>query len=692
MINSYMAGGGMINPITAGILARNPWGALPAGDPCNPGQASETLTTPFTNTIDSVIGKIDHHMGGGDNHDLLTGRYYFGNSHQSFPLGLVGGGVTPGFNTTTPTRVQIASLSYTHIISPKMLIEFRGGWNRFAEQFFPQDNNFNPASIGLNTLSPGTSSRDYGLPEMQFGDGTATIGANVSLPRGRVDTNTQFFTNVSYSSGNHNWKWGYEFRRTSVNGFFDAGYRGVLDFSSFNDFLAGTPTGGRSAEGYSGRHTYQNNHAVYFQDNWRVTPRFTFNYGVRWDYYGVIGEENNLLSILNTTTDQLQQVGTSGSPSSLYPKDWHNFAPRVSFAYDVTGKGNAVIRAGYGLFYDAYSQDFFVGQLPFNTFNPGPAYNGIGPAPIGFVFSGGVTPLLNANTPVYTGYASSDVFTVSQNLTTPYVQVYNLNIEQQITNGVAFQIGYVGSKGTHLFRYRDINQELPDGSYPYPDRGYVNQFESSAFSNYNSLQASLKFRTWHNFTSTFNYTWSHSIDNASDGQDYVPNATQPDNSYNPGAEKANSNFDTRQRFQWYWTYHMPSPSFAKAVLGGWSLDGSFLWDSGQPFNVSWIDGYSYNFNGSGEYYGRPDLVGNPFAGTSNPYQFLNLSAFQVPCNNGSYDPNSATGCDQGGHFGSLGRNAFFRTVVHQPGRVAGQDLQDYRRAPAFSSAPTSSTF
>jgi len=654
-IANFVTNNGPVNSVVQGILARHPWGPLPVGDPSNPAYESVTLTTPFTNTVDSVIAKIDQHLGGKD--DLLTGRYYFGNSNQSFPLAIVGGGVVPGFNTTTPTRVQIVSLSYTHVINPKMLIEFRGGWNRFAEQFFAQDDNFNPASIGLNTLPPNANPRDYGLPLITFNDGTATIGANSSVPRGRVDTNWQFFTNLSYTPGAHAWKAGFEFRSTTVNGFFDNGYRGVLRFDTFDDFLAGTPSGGRSAEGYSDRVTHQYSYAAYFQDSWRLTRKLTLNYGLRWDYYGVIGAQNNLFSILNTTTDQLQQIGTSGAPSSLYPKDWTNFAPRVSAAYDIFGDGRTVLRAGYGLFYDAFPQDLFIGQLPFNTFNPGPAYNGIGPAPIGFVGSGGTASLLVSTEPVYTGYAANDVFTVSQNLTTPFVQIWNLNIEHQIANGVALQVGYVGSSGSNLFRYVDINQELPDGSFPYPDRGYVNQLRTQAWSTYNSLQASLKFSTWHRLNAQVNYTWSHSIDNASDGQDYVPNASQPDNSYNVAGEKGNSNFDTRQRLQFFWSYQLPDSQKARALLSGWSLDGSLVWNTGQPVNVSWIDGYNFNFNGSGEYYGRPDLVGNPYSGTSAPYQFLNLAAFQVPCNGASYDPNSATGCANGGHFGSLGRNS-----------------------------------
>ena len=169
-------------------------------------------SNPFTNRVDSVIGKIDYHLNASD---LLTGRYYFGDSHQSFPLALVGGGVTPGYNTTTPTRVQIVSLSYTKVLNSKLLTEIRGGWNRFAEQFAAQDNTLNPATIGLASLSPSALPRDFGLPLITFEDGTSSIGANASVPRGRVDTNTQLFNNWSYTSGKHAWKFGAEFRRTT---------------------------------------------------------------------------------------------------------------------------------------------------------------------------------------------------------------------------------------------------------------------------------------------------------------------------------------------------------------------------------------------------------------------------------------------------------------------------------------------
>lgn len=625
--------GGVVNPVIANLLARNPWPTptLPDG----------TLFTSdnANNRVDSVIGKIDQHFG---KSDILTGRYYFGNSDQSFPLALVGGGILPGFNTVTPTTVNILSLSYTHVFSPRLLMEIRGGYNRFDEKFFPQDSTFDPRTIGLNTV---TSPQDFGLPQIKVA-GFATLGANTSVPRGRVDTNWQFFDNVSYSAGRHDWKFGWEFRRTFVDGFFDNGYRGSLSFNNLDDFIAGTPDGGRQAQGNSSRQTFQDNNSLYLEDSFRIWKRLTLNYGLRWEYFGVIGEEKDRFSLLDSS-------GNLHLVSQLYPRDLNNFAPRASLAWDVRGNARTVLRAGWGVYYDAFSQDFFVGQLPFNTFNSGPAYNGIGPDAITFSFS--PAAVLSTTAPVFapSTFAASDVFTVDQKIRTPYVQNYNLNLQQELARNVVLQLGYVGSAGRKLFRYIDINQVNPaTGTVAFPSLGFVNQFQSSASSNYNSLQASLIFRDWHRLSSTINYTYSHSIDNASDGQDYVPNATQPDNSFRPDLERASSNFDMRHHFSWTFDYHVPNMARMSWLSSGWTTSGTLAASAGQPFNVNYL--FEGDFNGSGEFFGRPDLVGNPFQGTSTPGSFLNLAAFAVPC---SVD--SSGNCLPGTqHFGNVGRNAF----------------------------------
>ena len=146
---------------------------------------SATQLSPRTQ---NAIAKIDHHMG----QDVLTARYFLGDSDQSFPLALVGGGGLPGYNTDTPTNVQLLSASYTKVASPRLLFELRGGWNRFDETFGPEDADFDPSSIGLGTT---TDPENFGLPTIIVGD-YSVIGANTSLPRGRVDQNWQLFGKI----------------------------------------------------------------------------------------------------------------------------------------------------------------------------------------------------------------------------------------------------------------------------------------------------------------------------------------------------------------------------------------------------------------------------------------------------------------------------------------------------------------
>ena len=654
--------GGPTNPVIARLLARNPWPApnrpLPLFD--DTGAPNLFATTRALNDVDSFIGKIDHAF---DKDNQLTGRYFYGTSNQSFPLAILAGNILPGYNTVTPTKVHLLSLSYLKILSPTRVNELRFGYNHFKEGFFPEDSDFDPSSIGLNTGI--TNPQDFGLPLIRIHDdlGLANIGATLSVPRARTDINYQLIDNFSWKRARHDLKFGYEFRRTTVSQFFDAGYRGRLDFDTLADFLAGNLGGGRAARGDSNRNTFQNSHAGYLQDTFRWNPRITLNLGLRWDYFGVIGEKNNLLSNFDPASG-LVLVGSAGLPR-LYQRDWNNFSPRLGLAWDLKGKGKTVLRAGWGLFYDAFSQDFFAGQLPFNTFNPGPAFNPVGPAPILFSFS--TVSTIENGVPIFSDFLDSDVFAVDPKLRTPYVQNFNLNLQRELFKDGVLEVGYVGSHGTKLFRYRDINQPAnPSVSSARPfDNGplapsggtffYVNHLETTANSNYNALQTSFTLRNRRGWTAAINYTWSHSIDNASDGQDYVANATQPDNSYRADLERGNSNFDSRHRFVLTASYNIPSFVKAHPRLGeGWQLNTVVTLRSGNPFHLTLFDDY----NNTGEFFPRPDIIGDPYAGTHAPDRFINLSAFQVPCTLDPAGNGSAASCLPGTwHFGSLGRNA-----------------------------------
>jgi hypothetical protein len=659
---------------------------------------------PASNNLDSAIAKIDYYM---DPKNQISGRYFFGNSHQSFPLGVGGGNNLPNTNTNAPIRTQLVSVSWVRTVSAEKLNELRFGWNRYRNGFYPQDASIfgDPnTSLGINTLDllgPSTAlPRDFGLPTIEV-SGLAHLGSSgFSNPRDRVDSNYQLFDNFSWKINRHDLKFGGEYRRTTVNSFNDLLARGELEFNSLAEFLGGGLDGGTENFGNTSRDAHQNFLAFYFQDSYHVTSRLTVNLGLRWDYFGVIGTNGDQLSIYNPTVGLVR-------PGQLYPKDLNNFSPRVSFAYDVFGKGKTVVRAGFGVFYDAFSQDFFTGELAYNTDNTGPAYNPIGPNPVFITYNlnpalptGIVGPLtgdtiIQPNVPIFDpasvtpGTATStDAFTVAQNLRTPYVYNYNLNIQQELAHNTVLEVGYVGSAGRKLFHFLDINQpsqaqitEIDElcGITGSISRGtpqcagapivgfttplstlapnlpfYVNQLQTSANSNYNSLQVSFTQRNWHRFNNQVAYTWSHSIDTASDGQDYVPNASQPNDSTNPGENKGNSNFDARNRFVLTSTYDVPAARSLGKFGSGWGLSGVATVMSGHPFSLNYA--YEGDYDGSGEDFGRPDVVAPIQYNYSNPADFLNLTSFAVPCT--LVGGTDTTNCTPGTrHFGNEGRNS-----------------------------------
>ena len=669
----------VVNPVINALLARNPWPTPNIEDPnfavSDPGTGNDVgcvdgpnlaVSSKFKNRVDSMIAKVDHNF---NPNNLLTGRYYFGDSDQSFPFAQLAAGILPGFNTVTPTRVQLVSLSWVRVVNSSQVNEARLGWNRFAEGFFPEDRSFDPSSIGLNT---GTGPYEGGLPAIGVGD-FSQIGATNGVPRNRVDANWHFIDNYSWKAGKHDIKFGYEFRRTTIMQVLENTFRGKLGFDDLTGFLAGVPSGGAQRLGNTLRHTSENSHGFYIQDSFRWTPRLTLNLGLRWDYFGVSKEKNALYYRFDTGT------GTEVPAGQLYGKDYNNFAPRVAFAYDFTGKGKTVIRGGWGMYYDAFAQDIFLGHFPWNCgFCPGPAYAGVGPAAISSL--GLLGGALDQNLPVFDATSPSplgEFFGADPKLRTPYVQNFNLNLQQSLGGRTMLQVGYVGTKGTKLFRFRDINQpsqaqitaaDLECGcinSYGVPRQFpdalpfYINLEESKASSIYHAVQTSLRTSNWHGLTSQVNFVWSHAIDDASDSEDFIPNQAQPQNSLIPGAERGNSSFDIRRRLTWNFGYNFPKWGGGMSkVKNGWGIDGVLSLQDGQPFHLNYF--FEGDYSGAGQGFDRPDVTG-PIQYGSLPGNFLNLGSFAVPCTwDGNQNPGATdeSNCVPGTrHFGNLGRNS-----------------------------------
>jgi outer membrane receptor protein involved in Fe transport len=704
-----------INPVIQNLLKLNPW-----PQPTNPsddcyatgGLPNATLSTPFSNRVDNGIVKIDHEF---NKNNILTGRYYIGDSTQLFPLELTGGGLLPNYNTMTPTRVQLISISYVSVLSPSIVNEARLGWNRFAEGFYSQDRSFNPNTIGLDTVGTGTPNAgnpyNFGMPVIIV-SGLPQLGADKADPRQRVDTNWHYIDNISWKSGKHDIKFGYEFRRTSISQIFNRTFRGKLTFApvydsegnllenSLQEFLAGTPTGGTQGIGDSNRNTFENSNGAYLQDSYRLSRRITLNLGLRYDYFGIIQEKHDMFTNVDPTTGDVFPVGQG----RLYQPDYKNWAPRFSVAWDVTGKGRTVVRTGFGIFYDSYSQDMFMGHLPFSSsFDPGPAYSGLpGAGQISFGSPatdayGNVLPLA-LNQPVFGDYTPmGDAFGVDPHIRTPYLENFNLNLQQQFTRHMVLQVGYVGSQGHKLLNFLDINQPsaaqiwasdcagvadatpgqaCPGGSITpeVPRRlnnnlTYIYWEGSAASSNYNALQTTFRIDNWHGFTTGLSYSWSHSIDTASDGEDYVPNAAQPTDSTNPSANRGNSNFDIRNRLSWNFNYEFPNRKGSlEKLTNGWGLDGILTVQSGNPFHMILE---TDDYDGAYTFFSKPDIVGPIKYNYSDPTQFLDLSSFMVPCTpsvvNGSpaFDGYANT-CQPGTrHFGDEGRNSLVGPAFRQ---------------------------
>ena len=306
--------------------------------------ASATGVLPFAvkdkNDSNNFILKLDHLFS---SKYLLSGRYAFGQDSQIFPFGSLGGfgsgSRLPAFAQTSPTRVQLLSVSFVTTLDPTRINETRFGYTRFRTSFSSLDAGFDPSSVGLNF---GTGK--FGLPEFDFGGTFDNLGATAfSVPRGRISQNFQLLDNFTWIRGTHTLKFGGEYRRVAVDSFNDNLERGLFSFSPCSkpcaeqnlpiavNLLTQYYLGNAFVEALQGntqRNTFNNGFSFFAQDEWRVRPGLTITAGLRWEYFGILSAGNdNLLSNL----DAAGNLVVLGSPtlSHLYNRNLDNFGPRL---------------------------------------------------------------------------------------------------------------------------------------------------------------------------------------------------------------------------------------------------------------------------------------------------------------------------------------------------------------------------
>jgi hypothetical protein len=639
-----------LNPVSVGLLTLYPSyiKGLPA--------AVNNFVSSDENDYNShnVIFKLDHQFN--DRHNI-SARYFGGTGDQT---AYDGGSYFRPYFQVAPSRMHNFSIVQNSVLGPKLINQAVIGVNYFKQNFDIADVSGDPVALGLNTGS-GVS----GAPAINI-SGFSQIGGSGLLPAGRVDTTWHITDTVTWSLGDHQLKLGGEVRSAYLDVYYESRKRGVFNFDGARgpwtnltsaeravaDFLAGFTTAANGAQIIRGlpERTYRQNSVDWFaHDFWKLTPALTVNYGVRHTNNGVLHDEENALT--NFLPDRgLVQVGDG----RLYRRDPNNFAPRLGFAYALGKEGKTVVRGGYGVFYDILAVSFFVANGGSNGAASGVANNPGGPRPVYTLSLGGYN--LTKDAPVFGSNPAPPfgVFAVDQNLRTPYVQNFNLNVQRQLARSTVLQVGYVGSVGTKLALTRNINAPLPgttggaQSRRPfnalYPNFGSISLLETSATSNYHSLQISLNQNNWHGLSGSFAYTYGHAIDTSSDARN-----TLPANSYDVRNERGNAAFDVRHTFRGSFTYDIPvfSGALPRRLTQGWQLNSILSFNTGTPLNIT--AGYNRSLSGDGN--DRVDLIGDPFAGTGGS-RYLNPAAFSVPRNAGG-----AVVSD--GKFGTLGRNAIY---------------------------------
>ncbi len=636
------------------------------------------------------LAKIDFKLNDKNN---ISFHYFVGQGNQVAPVG--GSALSEAaselkyYYEVAPIHVSNYAASWNSTLSPRLSNQLLAGVNYFRQIFSDFNTNFNLASYGLNLYNGFDLA---GAPNIQI---TGFDGVGQTPPEGREDITGHLTDVASFTTGKHQFRFGGEYRRAQLEEFYHRHALGNFIFDgsqgpwsgdtsvapnvlALADFLAGDVSPRSSiAVGDPTRLVFVKTFALYAQDAWQFSQKLTFNYGLRWDYEGPLGDDKKDLSVFDPSKGGL--VFQGAGIGSVYPKDYRNFSPRVGFAYKVGDKGDLVVRGGFGVYFDTPNLNPFLDNRPSNGAPNGLEGNPAGPSPVqtipaaaGLTLTPGVPVFIPSTTACVTGNGCGQVFnifSVSQDFRTPYNYNYNLQIEKTLGKDLLLQVGYVGSAAHRLLTTADINQaafvpaqaaiEYSPTSTPaqvaaaqaaiaatrpyaatFPDFGIINQIETNGNSNYNALQAVFKVREWHRFTSQFTYTWAHGLDDMT-----AYRGTLPQDSFNLKGDYGNMDFDTRHNFTAVMNYALPNASHFKPLLNGWELSSLVSLHTGQPFTVF----SSTDNTGTNEGEQRADLVGDPFAGTSHSFNkagvmWLNQAAFADPAP---------------GTQGNSGRNAFY---------------------------------
>jgi outer membrane receptor protein involved in Fe transport len=516
----------------------------------------------------------------------LSGRF----NYQKFTGGALENSAPPGIPNTTSTfehtgnsnvRTTTLTLSLTSVLTNRLLNEVRYNYGRDRE--------------------PGTANSDE--PEsviLQGGVTVVTLGRNNFSPRETTLRRHQFIDNLSYSIGKHSLKTGVDVNIENIFNFFPGLFGGQYTFNSLADFANRRPA--RFVQAFAGPGTSGGTtnpdireFSAFVQDDWRVNQKLTVNAGLRYDIQRLRSPE---------ITNPDAGLAAAGIDTGQVNVDKNNFGPRLGFAWNPLLSNKLVVRGGYGVFF---------GRTPAIMLGTAHSQNGI--QVINLTFTGAAMPAYPARfsgVPSGVSLAAPSIYVFANDYVSPYTQQWSLGTEYQLFKDLSLTLSYLGVKGTHLGRTRDINLLPPTpttirddagntfsylrfGTRRFTNFGRISMFESTANSNYNGLTVQVNKRFAQNFQMLASYTFSRAIDDMPDATSVVPANAGDDakivqNTLNIRDDRASSVNDVRNRFviSGIWDVGgyakgIQSKS-ARAILSGWSLSAIFTAEDGRAYS------------------------------------------------------------------------------------------------------------
>jgi hypothetical protein len=564
---------------------------------------------------DQYLGRIDHMLGA---KDQVFGHYvYHGGLYPSI-------NINPFFGTLHYLRNQNVAVQYLHTFNAAKLNEFRFGYSRGTKvRLSPRAGTDFTAekNLGISGLKVGGPN---GRPLQDFENGFPQInisgyaGMGDSTGGEALDSNSTYqgVDNFSYIRGKHSFKTGADVRyllgtANSTNVPF-----GQLNFARdiaghpLASYLLGYPKTVNTPEGILLSAIRQWRYGFYFQDDWRVNSRLTLNLGVRYDLNLLPHDINGASRTLRFDLDPKGPVlwPAPGEKVDLFIKEHNHVAPRVGFAYRL--RNNLVLRGGYGIFTMAAHFDEF-NILQINPPNASILLTNPNTNPVATIQNPLPASLLP--TPLIYNVVSTEV---DRKHLDGYYQNWNLSGGYEITRNDILEIGYAGSKGTHLdTSHLNLNSPLPDPAArdiqsrrPYPQIGRIRMWGVDGNSNYHSLQARFEHRFSHGLSLTMAHTWSHLIDDQQGGLNGSRALAQDPRNLR-GNMRADSADDVRHSFVAGYVWDIPYGSQLKGIPGaalkGWKFGGIITLRSGSPLLIT-QDGDTLNTDAQGEI--RPNSI------------------------------------------------------------------------------------